>query len=902
MSRSAPRQLIFRGTWSAAGVLLGPPLPETERRRRTLACWEPGTVVYRLPSDGAYFLVWPTPRRLRADDAAGALVIARDRRWLAAPLADDEMTDAPPNTLLRPVGGVVKAAQLGATVDPSAWVDPGPLHSVPVSGLGDTPPPPEVAMTEVKVDLRAAAQLPPADQKTLRALAAAFDNRAPALPPPSPGPETPAWRRKLFEWGKHLTEWLRVSRGAPEPANPTPDESNGDPEASVPPYRSAASRWLDRVTEWLSRAGLGLIVGPWHQRYLDRLLGMFESGNLQDALRHAIPLGTGAPSAGAALRPPSPRSQLEFGRAGQGPARGIMGSEDAWSQLRRQYRAAVDKLVAARRLKEAAFVLAELLGEKQEAVAMLEREGEVRLAAELAETAALAPELRVRLWAKAGDWARAVRLARRHNVFAAAVAGLKGADKELGDTLKALWATHRAEIGDYVGAIELVWPHRTPSQAWMNEAIALGGTAAARVLAKQLALAPDSYPAVRARVMALLDDDSPQGIAARGALADAFLADPDAPGVRILARALVRRLVADQPRVAAHRRRVVDLVKLTQDPVLRADMPKWMPDPTPESAQLTVEATDQGHLAIADAVRLATGRMLFALGEAGVLLTTADGRPLAHLKVPATHLIPSDTGHRALALVRRGQLTQVHRLDLVRRRATPWCEQPIDRFASTFDGWRWFVSLQSTANVLMLDVTGPRPEIEWSTGTRHPQLIGRSAEHLFVIAIHDEPVVEVFDVDRQRMLRRTPLGDTTKIHNAQRQLGTYSDFSRAGDVIAFVQAIQPFDPHAPLDSRWHAFRRPSLASRIVAAPEAQLLAGAIWGSQLAVAIADKGAVFVRGLEWSTDRRWLEVELRGATKGRLRPCGDYLVAFDDLGRTIVFGREDHAIERSLRLRL
>ncbi len=902
MSRSAPRQLVFRGTWSAAGVLLGPPLTETERRRRALVYWEPGTVVYRLPSDGAYFVVWPAPRRLRAERAAGALVVARDGRWLAAPLISDEMTDAPPNTLLRPVGGMVQTEALGTPVDPSAWVDPGTCHRVPVATLGEPPPPPEVALAEVKIDLRAAAKLPPADRKTLEALAAAFDNRASSRLPPPPGPETPAWRRKLFEWGKRLSDWLRSPRDASEARDSPREDQASNLDAPAPPGRSAVGRWLDRITEWLTRAGLGLIVGSWHQRYLDRLLGMFESGDLQDALRHAIPLGTGAPSAGAALRPPSPRDRLEFGRAGQGPSRGIMGSEDAWSQLRRQYRAAVDKLVAARRLKEAAFVLAELLGEKHEAVAMLEREGEVRLAAELAETAQLGPELRVRLWAKAGDWARAVRLARRYNVFAAAVAGLKGGDQEVGDKLKALWATHRAEVGDYVGAIELVWPHRTPSQAWMNEAIALGGTAAARVLARQLALAPDSFPTVRARALALLDDDSPQGVAARGALADAFLAHPDAPGVRVLARALVRRLVADQPRVAAHRRRVVDLVKMTQDQVLRADMPKWVTDPTPSSARLTIEATDQGQVPIADAVRLATGRMLFALGEAGVLLTTADGRPLAHLKVPATHLVPSDTGHRALALVRRGQLSQVHRLDLVRWRATPWCEQPIDRFASTFDGWRWFVSLQSTSNVLMLDVTGRRPEIEWSTGASHPQLIGRSAQHLFVLGIHDELVIEVFDVERLRMLRRTPLRDTTKIYNAQRQLLAYSDFGGAGDVIAFVQAIQPFDPNAPVDGRWHAFRRPSLGSRVVAEPQARILAGAVWGSELAVAFAEEPAVFVQGLEWSADRRWLEVELRGATKGGLRRCGDHLVAFDDLGRTVVFGRESHAIEYCLRLRL
>jgi len=60
-------------------------------------------------------------------------------------------------------------------------------------------------------------------------------------------------------------------------------------------------------------------------------------------------------------------------------------------------------------IDEAAFVLAELLHADVEAIALLERHGRLRAAAELAEARPVPPALAVRAWLLAGDAARSPR-------------------------------------------------------------------------------------------------------------------------------------------------------------------------------------------------------------------------------------------------------------------------------------------------------------------------------------------------------------------------------------------------------------------------------------------------------------------------------------------------------------
>jgi len=66
--------------------------------------------------------------------------------------------------------------------------------------------------------------------------------------------------------------------------------------------------------------------------------------------------------------------------------------------LRRTYRHAFHRLDQQKKYKDAAFVLAELLRETDEAVNYLEKHQQYTLAAELAEGRLLAPAIVVRQW------------------------------------------------------------------------------------------------------------------------------------------------------------------------------------------------------------------------------------------------------------------------------------------------------------------------------------------------------------------------------------------------------------------------------------------------------------------------------------------------------------------------
>src|SRR6185369_2297548 len=161
------------------------------------------------------------------------------------------------------------------------------------------------------------------------------------------------------------------------------------------------------------------------------MMDMFERGDINEALKHAIPLGdltslTQAPALGG--RCVSKRITILPGRARN--VRGIGLGTDVMSYLYQLYRASFKRLEAQNRIEEAAFVLAELLRANEEAVAFLERHGRLRLAAELAEGRELPPGLVVRQWFIAGDIKRAVAIARRTRAFADAVARLETKDKD----------------------------------------------------------------------------------------------------------------------------------------------------------------------------------------------------------------------------------------------------------------------------------------------------------------------------------------------------------------------------------------------------------------------------------------------------------------------------------------
>ena len=306
---------------------------------------------------------------------------------------------------------------------------------------------------------------------------------------------------------------------------------------------------------------------------------MFEEGDLDSALLHAIPLSDEVAKdlAPLPLRTPGPRADLEIAASRFVSGSGLSLAPDLFELLRAKYRAAFERLAARGDIEKAAFVLAELLFANEEAVSFLERHGRLRLAAEIAEARGLAPPIVVRQWFLAGDRARAVRLARRHGTFAEAVARLERSHEEEASALRLLWANTLAQAGAYAAAVDAALPvpaARALCIEWLDRAIAVGGTTSARMLVRKVRLVPGEFASVRDRIIALLEGDVAPSLL--HAIGSELLVGPPSNETRVLSKVIARELLArssDARDAAPEARRLMrDLVDASGDAVLRADV------------------------------------------------------------------------------------------------------------------------------------------------------------------------------------------------------------------------------------------------------------------------------------------------------------------------------------------
>ncbi|MCB9538494.1 MAG: hypothetical protein H6704_19765 [Myxococcales bacterium] len=488
---------------------------------------------------------------------------------------------------------------------------------------------------------------------------------------------------------------------------------------------------LDRLDGWLTERlaanQLGGVLGRRHARHLRDMMARFEDGDLDEALRHAIPLGGeggGGPLVG--LRLPAPRGDLAIGAGGGAPS--VFPIADGLrARIEAVYRRAADQLVRAERYDEAAFVLAELLGEGEKAVDLLESKRLFARAAEVAEACDLPPERSVRLRFLAGDVDGAVALARRTRSFAEAVDRLTVRDRQAGEGLRALWAVTEAAAGDYGRAVQVLRPLglKATVGAWIDAVLADAGPEAPAMLALKLATAPDSFAAVRPLLEAILDDDGPVGPARRANLGAALTTELRAQsGNRALhaaGRAVARAVLRDHGALGHEATRTALLANLAHalGGPLRHDLPDLQAVPAREPLHdaeprvHVVAAADCGTRAVLDAAALPDGRALVALGEAGAALVDRTGKVLTRWEQPADALVLGPKGQRAILVARAGRATaRLARVDLVTRRAAHWQDVELARWAPTFDADGWHVA--TADRVYLIDALADTWRALWS--------------------------------------------------------------------------------------------------------------------------------------------------------------------------------------------
>jgi len=608
-----PRRTIHRGSVLASGLLFDTHLLGAERARARILGLEglafdvfrsgPDVLASEPPShesaDGRWLIVrFAEDVRTSTLVSSGTPLVRYGSLHASAPLEDDERSCigvAHPATAVVVVGGVASVVPLeeDRRIDISEWLDVTAFETVEdVQSLGAPPAPPVFRLAPEHRDVRQALQMAPLAAHGAALLEALHELRA---------ARTAGSRAEAAERGAP-SRWVAVlarvtlaassllgllglgrAREARTPTRRALPETSAPDATLGPADASWFSRLLKKIEELarraLARSALASFLGRKHAEYLERMVEMFDEGDLDAALLHAIPLSDEvAKELGSLpLRTPGPRADLEIAASRLAAGPGLSLAPNLFELLREKYRAAFEHLAARGEIEKAAFVLAELLFADEEAVSFLERHGRLRLAAEIAEARGLAPPLVVRQWFLAGDRARAIRLARRHGAFAEAIARLEPSHKEEANALRVLWADTLAQAGAYAAAVDVALPvpaARALCMDWIDRAIAASGTTGARMLVRKLRLAPSEFAGVRDRTIALLEGGVAPSVV--HAIGNELLVGPPSNETRVLSKVIARELLArtgdacDADREAQTLMQA--LVGASGDAVLRADV------------------------------------------------------------------------------------------------------------------------------------------------------------------------------------------------------------------------------------------------------------------------------------------------------------------------------------------
>ena len=526
-------------------------------------------------------------------------------------------------------------------------------------------------------------------------------------------------------WGR-LAQWLgRGKRGA----------DGADEESQW------TSNWFNRM---LLNSRLGQLFERQHARYFARMLAMFERGDMEEALRHAIPLGNDLPGQiEPSLLPHSPRRDLAIRMQKMRSGGTFMTGDSFHHFLEQTYRRAFERLDREGQVDRAAFVLAELLFNIEEAAAYLEKHGRLHQAAEFAEARGRDPAQAVRLWIKAGDVARAYQLALRRDAYAPAIRLLEAegaADPRAlaaAQHLRVTYAARLAESGDYLSAVTYVWPvprARGLGAQWVQTGLASDSGQVPGLLAHAAQFLHEHPELWRPAWDVLIDPEADP--ARRVACAAALNTVEATPLARGLMRELLRQIACDhaqQPGLPQPNG-WSNWISYTADAALREDCPAPRGQ---HPAQAAVRRMDGGaprnitaprQARVYDAASAAGGGVALAQGELGATLIRQRGglwKRVRQFQGLTHRLVMSSNGLRAIALAHLGDLWEVRVLELDTGRVRAYGRLRLDWFADEWDGMHWFCA--DGGRVLRLNMLADRPQVTWQLAEGLPGPLAAAA-------------------------------------------------------------------------------------------------------------------------------------------------------------------------------
>jgi hypothetical protein len=300
-----------------------------------------------------------------------------------------------------------------------------------------------------------------------------------------------------------------------------------------------------------------------------------------------------------------------------------------------------------------------------------------------------------------------------------------------------------------------------------------------------------------------------------------------------------------------------------------------------------VEAHDVGTARIHDACLLPGGQVLAALGEAGVVMRSRDGRPVAHFEAPAHRLVLADAGDRAIAVALRGNGWRLGRLDLVRRTVQEWCDARFHAFADTYDGARWFVA--DSGGLWAIDTFGAGFDGPWRVpDVLVPTVVGGIARSRSRCCVLDATSQQVWSYELPayvlRARRGMPPGGGGMVLalSPQGRLVRHDLHEDGGPLLAWTASEESWDH----EESGAAGERPGP----VAASQRWIAAATFDAHGARVRLRDTAAGVVRA----------EMSLAAALAVSLRLLDELLVVADDRGRVLALDLDQGWLLRDLRI--
>jgi hypothetical protein len=432
-----------------------------------------------------------------------------------------------------------------------------------------------------------------------------------------------------------------------------------------------------------------------NQRYVKKMLDLFERQQWNEALRYALPIDPGISTLGwqKFLGKLMPRSGLKFTSpfsSGWAVGTSLQGLD--W--LTGIYRKALDKMVQSGRIEEAAFMLGEILHDPAAAVELLESHGLFEQAAKLATLKGLPAALQIRLWFLCRKVDSALELARRFEAHADAMTQLESKNPERTDEFRRYWAEDLARAARFGEALQVGWSVRTGLSHysdWLRHCLKQDGAASHSALALCL-VDPDLREAhqlvreLRRRTLTCqlsrLPEQSQLLERLKNQAGAEEVDDPDLQGwARDMARRLMRASTGPFP--LGDSSTLAFLIRVARDPWLAHDRPPRLPKSDLRLGSWQEAIPQRGFQPIWDALPVGDGQMLVALGHSGLRLLSPQGERLAHFDIPAHRLIWPQQGERILII--SGQRCFLY----LRGQLKPWFSLDLDGFCEHHSGFQW---------------------------------------------------------------------------------------------------------------------------------------------------------------------------------------------------------------------